>query len=173
VHLAQVNPPETLFLGLGGNLGPVIATMRSAIALLDQHAHLERVSRIYLTRPVSDLPQPPYLNAACKLKTALDPLSLLTWLEEIERSLGKKRKAKNAPRTIDIDILFHGDRTLSLNRLQIPHSAWSQRAFVLLPLYDLTSEIAVGKTRHPLAPLIDQLPPDQLQGVEPISEKLF
>lgn len=115
---------------------------------LDQIAALPemkefKVSFFYETSPVSDIPQSDYLNAVCCFKTGLNPQSLFAALKDIEISLGKETKPKNAPRVIDIDLLFFGFESYQEEDLEIPHPRWQERLFVIVPLLDLISAITV------------------------------
>lgn len=134
-----------VYLGLGGNIGDSAAVIRRAcglIAALDGTRDF-RMSRLYLTAPVSDLPQADYVNGACGFETSLSLPALWSQLQAIEISLGKQDKPKNAPRIIDIDILFFGRDCCDHMGLQIPHPRWHERLFVLVPLRDLTTAVHV------------------------------
>lgn len=132
------------YVGIGGNLGDSEAILRQAqmaIRAVPCVYHF-RSSRIYQTTPVGP-PQPDYLNAVCAFETSFSPTELLERLQEIERFLGKEPKPKDAPRKIDLDILFYGTRRVELSELMIPHPSWHERLFVLEPLSDLVDRIAV------------------------------
>ncbi len=132
-----------VYLGLGSNIGDSVDTIKKAIRAISDipHAQLLKTSRHFLTTPVSDIPQADYINAVCKLQTPLPAEGLLHELQKIEIALGKRQKAKNAPREIDIDILFFGTARCETTQLQIPHPRWKERLFVLMPLWDVTEEI--------------------------------
>lgn len=134
---------ETVFLGLGANLKSPKMAIENALEKIShlKNTYLVQISSIYETTPISDIPQNNYLNAACEIQTSLSPTSLLYHLQEIEEDLGKIPKAKNAPRTIDIDILFFGKREINSHNLTIPHKEALNRLFVLVPLKDLTDTI--------------------------------
>lgn len=136
------------YVALGGNLGSPAATIEKA---LEQISALERVlnfrkSRLYETDPISSIPQNAYINAVCTFETEMTPEELLTKLQQIEKALGKKPKAKDAPRPIDLDLLFLGSETRNTADLQLPHPEWRNRLFVLRPLLDLTDEIIYLET---------------------------
>lgn len=134
---------ELVYLGLGSNIGNSKNTLEKACksikSLPNTSAH--QFSSIYLTSAVSSIPQRDYLNLTCSLITTLDPLTLFMYLEQIERLLGKIPKSKDAPRKIDIDILYFGDRILHSERLIIPHPKIKERLFVLQPLLELTDSL--------------------------------
>lgn len=134
---------EIVYLSLGSNLGNSKSCLQSAcqsIRILPKVTEVQ-FSSIYRTAPVSPLPQPDYLNLACSLITTLDPLTLFSYLEQIEKNLGKIPKPKDAPRKIDIDILYFGNHTLNSEQLVIPHPRIKERLFVLQPLLELTTSL--------------------------------
>lgn len=136
-----------IYVGLGSNLGDPLAMLAKALCSLESlpgNSGLT-VSPIYLTSPVSDLPQPDFLNAVCRFKTTLAPHTLFAELQRIEKNLGQLPKPKNAPRLIDLDILFYGDLQIRSPDLEIPHPRWRERLFVLRPLADLTEFVPEGQ----------------------------
>jgi 2-amino-4-hydroxy-6-hydroxymethyldihydropteridine diphosphokinase len=132
-----------VYLGIGGNIGNTHLLINSAQAELEKNSLFWDIkcSPLYVTAPVSDIPQADYLNAVIALKTSLPATDLLLTLQTIEKKLGKEPKPKNAPRPIDIDILFFGVEFHCTPELQIPHPRWKERFFVLKPLSDLVDEI--------------------------------
>jgi 2-amino-4-hydroxy-6-hydroxymethyldihydropteridine diphosphokinase len=134
---------DRVYLGLGSNLGDRLALIKTALEKIQALplTHRFQTSKIYETAPVSPIPQGPFLNAACTFLTTLSPFELLDYLQKIEKELGKTPKPKEAPRPIDIDILLFGQKQIDTPTLQIPHPAWQERPFVLIPLLDLTEEI--------------------------------
>ncbi len=97
----------------------------------------QRSSAIYETEPVSSIPQGNYLNAVWEIKTTLQPSELLKKTLAVEAILGRERRIPDSPRTIDIDILFYGDKIYQVPGLTIPHPKLHERFFVLRPLMDL------------------------------------
>ena len=134
---------ESVYLGLGSNLGDSRTLIEEALSQIAALAEVKlcKVSAFHRTCPVSDIPQPHFLNAACLLQTTLSPHALYDALHVIEVRLGKRPKPKNAPRLIDIDILLFGTQFVDTGDLSIPHPLWRERLFVLLPLLDITEEI--------------------------------
>ncbi|CAB1367967.1 2-amino-4-hydroxy-6-hydroxymethyldihydropteridine diphosphokinase [Denitratisoma oestradiolicum] len=127
------------YVALGANLGDPIATVRAAIealAALPGH-RLKAVSSLYRTAPVGLLGQPDFINAVVALETPLLPESLLAELFAIEARFGRQRGIRNAPRTLDLDLLFHGDSHSDDPRLTLPHPRMHERAFVLAPLAEI------------------------------------
>jgi len=136
------------FVALGSNLGDRAGHLARALAALRATPAVSvlRCSRLYETDPVGPPPQGPYLNAVAELETSLPPRALLGRLLAIEAAEDRVRgPERNAPRTLDLDLLAHGDAVLDEPGLQLPHPRLHERAFVLTPLCDL----APG-WRHPL-----------------------
>jgi 2-amino-4-hydroxy-6-hydroxymethyldihydropteridine diphosphokinase len=151
---------ETIAIGLGANLGDARATL--AWALLQLHTHplvtLKQVSSLYRTRPL-DADGPDYLNAVALLHTSLEPEALLQLLQDIELQAGRQRPYRNAPRTLDLDLLLYGQRVLNSPTLTLPHPRMHQRRFVLEPLAEVAPDISTnaGSTaREALKSLPDQ-----------------
>ncbi len=133
-------PGERVFVGLGANLGDARATLEAAllaIAALPRTQQLAR-SSIYRTAPV-ETSGPAFLNAVAELSTALEPDELLLGLQAIERAHGRERPYRNAPRTLDLDLLAYGQRVLQTPDLTLPHPRAHLRAFVLQPLAELAT----------------------------------
>ena len=134
----------TVFIGLGANLGDARATLRDALAALQPLAAPGSfaASSLYATAPV-DSSGPDYVNAVARLRTVLAPHALLDALQAIEQRFGRERPYRNAPRTLDLDVLLFGvdgnDGGLVLQdeRLMLPHPRAAQRTFVLEPLAEL------------------------------------
>lgn len=136
---AQHRPqPACVFIGLGANLGAREHNLRAALAAIDRlpGTRVQRVSPLYRSAPV-DAHGPDYLNAVAELRTTLTPAALLAALQTLEQAAGRKRAQRNAPRTLDLDILCFADQTIRTAQLTIPHPRMGSRAFVLRPLADL------------------------------------
>jgi len=133
--------PVAAFVGLGANLGDPQAALRSALAALAAlpGTRLARSSRCYRSAPV-DAGGPDYLNAVAQLETTLDAFALLRALQAIESAAGRERPYRNAPRTLDLDLLLYGSARIDGARLTVPHPRLRERAFVLLPLAELAPE---------------------------------
>jgi 2-amino-4-hydroxy-6-hydroxymethyldihydropteridine diphosphokinase len=162
--------PEQAYLALGSNLGDRLATLQRAVDLLDARSGIDvvRSSRVYETEPVGP-PQPPYLNAVVEVRTELEPRQLLKECLAIEDELGRVRAERWGPRTIDIDVLTFDAREVSEPDLVVPHPRMHERAFVLIPLSDLTAEPSLPDGRR----LQDvRLPPDAMFGVRPFAPAL-
>ncbi|MBV1774214.1 2-amino-4-hydroxy-6-hydroxymethyldihydropteridine diphosphokinase [Burkholderiaceae bacterium DAT-1] len=127
------------YIGLGANLGHAADAVQQAINALDQipDTVLVAASRLYHSAPVGYADQPDFVNAVACVDTQLDPHSLLEALFDIEHRFGRERTFRNAPRTLDMDVLLYGDLSMHDDRLTIPHPRMHERGFVLLPLQDI------------------------------------
>jgi len=127
------------YIGIGSNLGGRHKYIDTAIEELKNSKDIKvrRVSSIYETEPVSDIPQGRFLNGVLEIETDLSPVKLLKALNKIEKNLGRVRTVKNGPRTIDLDILYYGDRKIKEKDLVIPHPKIKEREFVLRGLREL------------------------------------
>ena len=140
---------STAYLGLGGNLGDPVAAMAHALGMIDARADcsVRAVSRLYRTPPWGKTDQSWFYNSAAAVETSLGPHDLLDLCLEIERQMKRVRQERWGPRTIDLDLLVYRDLTLADERLTIPHPRMKERAFVLMPLADLTPALQVeGKS---------------------------
>lgn len=159
---------ERVYIGLGSNLHEPRQQLRDAIQALTHlpDSSLRAVSSLYASEPLGPPDQPRYVNAVATLDTALPPLALLDALQAIERDQGRERKAERwGPRTLDLDILLFGNRTIDLPRLQVPHYHMHARAFVLYPLRELDPHLQLPDGRT-LAQLCDACPTEGLQRLE-------
>lgn len=128
----------TAYVALGANLGDPQAALRQALrglAALPQ-TQLVRTSSFYRTAPIESS-GPDYINAVAELRTALTPHALLAGLQALEQAAGRERPWRNAPRTLDLDVLLYGDLRLDTPTLTIPHPRMHERAFVLVPLAEI------------------------------------
>lgn len=134
----------TVYVGLGSNLGDVHSTLGAAYADLQQlpGTHGHRCSPWFSSRPV-DACGPDYLNAVACFETTLSPQSVLAELQRIEARHGRQRSYRNAPRTLDLDLLLHGQVCMNTPDLTVPHPRLHERAFVLLPLATLAPDLFV------------------------------
>ena len=131
----------TVYLGLGSNLGDRQENLDKALDLLSQRLRVGQVSSIYDTEPVGNVNQPRFLNLVCQVYTTLAPTGLLTLAKGFELKLGRVPSKSNAPRPIDIDILFYGDQVIETPELVIPHPRLTERAFVLVPLTEIAPDL--------------------------------
>lgn len=153
------------YVGLGANLGEAAAQVEAALVALAALPGCRLLARssLYRTAPV-DAVGPDYVNAVALLQTSLAPLELLHALQDVELCFGRERPFPNAPRTLDLDLLLHGDLRLESAELTLPHPRLHQRAFVLRPL----AELAPGLTLPGLGPVADWLPSVADQAIHPV-----
>ncbi len=133
------------YVGLGANLGDPANTLNAAIAMLKSltNTRLTASSSLYRTAPVELHNQPDFINAVVALDTQLTPLALLEQLFAVEAKFGRIRTVKNAPRTLDLDLLLHGDALCNDPQLTLPHPRMYLRAFVLAPLAEIAPGISI------------------------------
>jgi 2-amino-4-hydroxy-6-hydroxymethyldihydropteridine diphosphokinase len=132
------------YLGLGSNVGDRAGHLRAAIEMLGERGvEVEAVSSGYETEPVGEvLDQPDFLNAAIRIRTALEPDELLDFCKEIEAERGRALDApRHSPRPLDVDLLLLGDLELTTDRLTLPHPEVTSRRFVLAPLLELDPDL--------------------------------
>jgi len=154
---------KTIYLSLGSNIGDRERRLESAIQRLAADVRVLRVSPIYETEPVDYTGQRWFLNLVVEAGTDLFPLQLLARTQKIERSLGRVRTVPKGPRTIDIDILFHGNTVMRTATLEIPHPRIAQRRFVLAPLADLAPGWRHPVSRRTVAELLEAAPPQTVR----------
>jgi len=128
---------QSAYIGLGANLGDREATLREAVGRLEALGEVTAVSSLYETEPVGFRDQPPFLNAVVRLQTARSPGDLMQGLLAIEQAMGRVRTFRNAPRTLDLDLLLFGDKHIATAKLTLPHPHLHERAFVLVPLAEI------------------------------------
>jgi 2-amino-4-hydroxy-6-hydroxymethyldihydropteridine diphosphokinase len=153
------------YVGIGANLGDARANVLDALrrlALLDGSTIIE-TSGLYRTAPV-DSSGPDYINAVACIDTSFDPYELLKALQDIEQAHGRERPYRNAPRTLDLDLLLYGDQQIATDTLTVPHPRMHERGFVLAPLAEVNPDLVIPG----LGPIHDYLPLVASQAVEKI-----
>lgn len=128
-------------VAFGANLGDAVATVQQAlrdVAGLPE-TQLFKASSLYRSAPY-EAQGPDFINAVALIQTQLGPLALLHALQALELQSGRERPYKNAPRTLDLDVIFYGDVSLESPELTLPHPRWQERAFVLQPLAEVWPE---------------------------------
>lgn len=132
------------YIGIGANLGDARANVADACARLAgaDGIALLAASNAYRTAPI-DSSGPDYINAVARIDTSLSASALLAALHAIEHAHGRERPYRNAPRTLDLDLLLYGDAEIDLPTLRVPHPRMLTRAFVLVPLLEIAPDIEV------------------------------
>jgi 2-amino-4-hydroxy-6-hydroxymethyldihydropteridine diphosphokinase len=133
------------YIGLGSNLEDPLDQLRRAFADIDKLPDTRMVARssLYRSAPIGLLDQPDFVNAVAKIETALTPQALLQALLHIEHQHGRERTIRNAPRTLDLDVLLYDDMHLNEPGLTIPHPQMHLRAFVLRPLLEIAPDCMI------------------------------
>jgi len=164
---------EVVYIGFGSNLGDRLDFCDRALTLLSlmPATQVTAVSSLYETEPVAGAGNPGpswFLNGVVRLETEVTPESLLEVCREVERALGRNEERRDGPRTLDLDILFYGDRVINEASLLIPHPRLHLRRFVLTPMVELDPA-----WRHPVLDrtvkdLLDHLAdPAQVRRIDP------
>ena len=157
----------TAYVGLGSNIGDSAAHLSDACALLHQHPAIavEAVSSLYRSAPVGVTDQACFVNAVARLQTDLSPRSLLAVMQAVERRVGRTPTYRWGPRVVDLDLLLYDDLQLQTRYLTVPHTALQERAFALLPLYELAPHLCLP-SGHSIKTLLDTL--SAHEDVQPI-----
>lgn len=124
-------------IGIGGNTGNVVRRFAHLFVFLRRRKDaiaIVETSPILKNPPFGYANQPDFYNAVMTVETRLNPRALLHFLLRTEKRFGRKRTFKNAPRTLDLDLIFYDDRRMERNDLTLPHPHWSERDSILIPL---------------------------------------
>ncbi|AWX15040.1 2-amino-4-hydroxy-6-hydroxymethyldihydropteridine diphosphokinase [Mergibacter septicus] len=153
-----------VYIGLGSNLADPIAQLQQAVKNLATLPDTEvvTVSSFYRSKPLGPQDQPDYINAVLALKTNLSPLTLLEKLQQIEQQQGRVRLRRWGERTLDLDILLYNQEVIQTERLVVPHYDMHNRAFVILPLYQIAPNLILP-TGQALAELAKQFDLKELE----------
>lgn len=148
----------SVYLALGTNVGDASAQLDSAIRLLAKHIDDLVESRRYESAAVGYTDQPTFTNSVVTGHTNLSPRSLLKFVKETERSVGRIHRFRWGPREIDIDIILYGDSVISDPDLVVPHERFAERDFVLRPLLDLEPGLIDPRSNTPIQTIYGNLP---------------
>src|SRR5881275_833815 len=152
---------KLVYLSLGSNLGDRGANLQTAIAKLGEIGNVVGVSSFYQTEPVELTAQPWFLNCAVKFETERMPRQLISAILNLEQSMGRQRKQKKGPRTIDIDVLLFGSSIIEIPSLTVPHPRLHERRFVLEPLAEIAPDARHPVFKRTVRELRDALPAGQ------------
>jgi 2-amino-4-hydroxy-6-hydroxymethyldihydropteridine diphosphokinase len=132
------------YIGIGANLGDARDNVKRTIAMLGELADtkLTGQSSLFRTAPI-DAGGNDYINAVVRLETRMSASELLQALQTIEQGFGRERPYRNAPRTLDLDLLLYGQQSIATESLTVPHPRMTQRAFVLIPLLQIDPFVTI------------------------------
>lgn len=150
---------HSIYLSLGSNLEDRLDNLQRALQKLRQFVHIQRVSSVYETEPVGYLDQPYFFNIVCSGDTHLTAQELLVQAKAIEKRQGRQETIRNGPRPIDIDILLYDTCVYEDQYLTLPHPRMMERAFVLIPLVEISPDVIEprsGRTARELLQTITQ-----------------
>lgn len=148
---------NTVFIAFGSNKGEPLQNIKSALKQVEKFCKIKQISPLFITKPEGYLSQPDFINGVFEAQTALAPQELLKALKQTEKQLGRKETFRNAPREIDLDIIFYGSIVLQQANLNIPHKAFRQREFVLTPLAQIAPDFKDPVTQKTVKQLLEQL----------------
>lgn len=160
---------HAVYLALGSNQGDRRGNLAAAIQQLREVVDIQNISSVYETDPVGYLDQPRFFNMVLCGETRLSPAVLLGYVKAIEVAVGRQPTFRNGPRTIDIDILLYDDLQLHEDQLEIPHPRMTERAFVLVPLTEISPNVVIPTSGKTAQRLLDSL---SQQGVERVADNL-
>ena len=141
-----MQPTHFAVIALGSNLAEPARQVRAALSVLEAHSQIqiEKTSSLYVTAPVGYDDQPDFVNAVCSVRTSLDGVSLLAVLNRIEADFGRERTFRNAPRTLDLDIIDFDGISSNDPHLTLPHPRAHERSFVMKPLAEILPDFVLG-----------------------------
>lgn len=158
--MALNNLPTKAYVSLGSNLGDRAGNLLLAIrGMLEAGLEVKRLSHIYETEAIETFAQPRFLNMVAELggNALPDAAEVMVRLLQVEHLLGRSRDVEKGPRTIDLDLLFYGDKTSSTELLILPHPRLHRRRFVLAPLEELTPQLVHPTLKKTIAELLEEL----------------
>lgn len=162
-------PTEEVFIALGSNIGDSTTIVEEAIGALGHinQCTLRARSSLYRSAAIGDIPQDDYINAVARIDTSLEPLALLLELQAIEHAYYRNRENEQrwAPRTLDLDIILFGNRNIDDSHLVVPHPEFSQRRFVLEPMFEIDGDRFIAGYGS-LSYLIDNAPTLEMEKLD-------
>ncbi len=161
---------RAVHIGLGGNLGDPVSTLREALVRISQlpGVELDAVSSAYESAPVGLEDQPAFVNAAARVLTDAPLHELLDGLLAVERRLGRVRTVRYGPRTCDLDILLAGSEIVDEPGLAVPHPRLAERRFALEPLLELDPAAALPDGT-PLSVLLERVPDQVVRRLDDVA----
>lgn len=165
-----------VYLSIGTNMGERLDNLKFAVRQLTAHeaVHVTAVSSIYETAPVGFVDQASFLNIAVRLETSLTPFAMLALCQQIEQELGRVREFRWGPRIIDLDILLYNHENIEAENLVVPHERMYERAFVLVPLAEISEPTNAQLQRaHEVLASMDRQREGVVQWKQSITEEEF
>jgi 2-amino-4-hydroxy-6-hydroxymethyldihydropteridine diphosphokinase len=164
---------NNVYIAFGSNKGNALNNIKAAIAALGKLGQVTSISPLFKTKPEGFLEQEDFINGALCLATPLAPQELLAELKNIESALGRKPAFKNAPREIDLDIIFYKDIILNTPALQIPHPLCHKREFVLLPLSFIAADFIHPANNKSVKVLLNELMTEKQSSCQKLDDSLL
>lgn len=155
---------KTIYLSLGSNVGNTRANLEEAIERLKEKVSIIKISSFYETEPVGYTQQDWFLNIVIKGKTSCSPYELLDFCQSIEKEMKREKLIRFGPRNIDVDILLYEGFTADEEKLTVPHIRMKERAFVMVPLYEIEPDLIIEE--RPIKSIIEQLKGEQIRKLE-------
>ncbi|HAE62425.1 MAG TPA: 2-amino-4-hydroxy-6-hydroxymethyldihydropteridine diphosphokinase [Eubacteriaceae bacterium] len=152
---------KDIYLSLGSNVGDTKKNIEEALKMLSEKIDIIKVSSFYETEPVGYADQDWFLNIVLKAKTDLVPLELLEFCKGIESKMKRVKTVRFGPRVIDVDILLYQDFSSDEDVLTVPHPRMKQRAFVIVPLFEIEQDLKVGDMH--IKEIINKLQGEQIR----------
>ncbi|QXM07176.1 2-amino-4-hydroxy-6-hydroxymethyldihydropteridine diphosphokinase [Crassaminicella indica] len=154
------------YLGIGSNMGNKKENIKKSVQLLKEHPDIKvlNISSFYETAPVGYTDQDWFLNIVLEIVTNLDPYKLLSYCQHIEKILKRKRIIRWGPRTIDVDLLLYEGFSSNDENLIIPHPRMHERAFVMIPLYEINKDLTINHTK--IKDIVNKLKEEEVRKVE-------
>ncbi len=166
----EATPIRTVvaFIGVGSNMGDRLHFCQKAVAAFQSNPAIQvrQISSLYETEPVDYLKQGSFYNAVIGIETSFSPEKLLQYCQQIEKKLGKKIEIPKGPRTLDLDLLFYGERIMTCPELTLPHPEATRRLFVLIPLAEIAPHWIHPQRACSIETLLQHFEPDQFKDVE-------
>ncbi len=146
-----------VYIGIGSNVGDRKKNIRRALELLEEESTIIKKSPIHETEPEGFAYQNLFLNCVVHVETNHDPMTLLEFLQDVEKRLKRVETMKNGPRTIDLDILFYGENIIDTDELTVPHPQLHTRTFVLIPLNEIAPDLVHPVLKKTVREILEDL----------------
>jgi 2-amino-4-hydroxy-6-hydroxymethyldihydropteridine diphosphokinase len=161
-----------VFVGVGSNVNPEENVVRG-LRLMDTELGVRGVSTFYRTPALERPLDPPFVNGVIEVNDALGPAETRARLKRIEQTLGRTHpEDRYGPRTLDLDLLLHGDDVIASDALKLPHPDIKTRAFVAIPLLELAPDLTLPDSGIPLRSIVDSLPSYSMEPLRDLTRRL-